>query len=132
MNASRKWVDLFQVTSNQFFSLIDLKPNFFIIAYLRLACKKITVVFGLAEKHRKRTFSAEKNRILRNLSLRLSVFQKALTICLDGKSGKNCTSRRLLNLASHAQKMRLGAVSVQGLYLWLAENLWRLRPNGLI
>ena len=104
MNASRKWVDLFKVTSNRFFSLIDLKPNFFIIAYLRLACKKITAVFGLAEKHRKRTFSAEKIRILRNLSLRLSVFQKALTICLDGKSGKNCSSRRLLNLASHAQK----------------------------
>jgi len=49
MNASRKRVDLFQVTSNRFFSLIDLKPNFFIIAYLPLSCKKITAVFGLAE-----------------------------------------------------------------------------------
>ena len=76
MNASRKWVDLFQVTSNQFFSLIDLKPNFFIIAYLRLACKKITAVFGLAEKHRKRTFSAEKNSHITKFKLTAKCISK--------------------------------------------------------
>ena len=108
------------------------QAEFFHHSLLTAFLQKNHGCFRLSRKHRKRTFSAEKIRILRNLSLRLSVFQKALTICLDGKSGKNCSSRRLLNLASHAQKMRLGAVSVQDLYLWLAENLWRLRPNGLI
>jgi len=78
MNGSRKWVDLFQVTSNQFFSLIDLKPNFFIIAYLRLACKKITVVFGLAEKHRKRTFSAEKKSHITKFKLTAKCISKSV------------------------------------------------------
>ena len=50
---------------------------------LRLACKKLRLLFGLAEKHRRRPFSAEKIRILQNL--RLNVWQKALIVSLMDK-----------------------------------------------
>jgi len=51
---------------------------------ITVACKKIYSC--LAEKRQKRTFSAEKIRILRNLWL--NVRQKALIISVGGKQWK--------------------------------------------
>jgi len=54
-----------------------------IFSGLWLACKKLWLFFGLAEKRQKHTFPAGKICILKNL--RLNVWQKALIISLDGK-----------------------------------------------
>ena len=54
---------------------------------VRLACKNLRLLFGLVEKHRKRTFSARKTRISRNLR-RNVIWQKASVISLDGKQWK--------------------------------------------
>ena len=59
------------------------RPLSRIFLCLWLACKNLRLLFGLAEKHKKRTFYAKKIRILR--ILRLYVRQKALVISLDGK-----------------------------------------------
>jgi len=65
-------------------ALIDPQAEFF--SCLRLACKNLWLLFGLDEKQWKRTFSAKKISILRNLWL--NIWQKALVISWWKKNEK--------------------------------------------